>query len=363
MSARIKIRTVEEYEIFRTYLRDRIIPRFETRAQKKIFLKQADKMQLINDRIFIINGNAPLLEYIEDFNETRKRECIERLHLGSHRGLHALFRELNNRYYNIKQSDVKNVLRDCRICSTRTVHTVQTTTTPIIILNKFDRFQCDITYLLEYEADNSGFKYILTVIDCSTKFSWAFPCITKSAQEVHFNLSKIFYGCNIPKELHTDNGLEFRNNLIANLCRQFNIRQIFGAPYHPQSQGQIERYNFTLKRMLISVMNYSNTRNWILILDKTVYEYNLKHNRSVNDSPVNLFHGFRGFNNDINLIEFNNTPSLNELTNDERRILGEFRINYYSSLASNVTRKTRRLGQNIPHNSTMNENERENDRQ
>ncbi len=43
--------------------------------------------------------------------------------------------------------------------------------------------------------------------------------------------------------LLSDNGAEFRNALLAEICKQFNIKQTFTVTYHPSSNGLVERAN------------------------------------------------------------------------------------------------------------------------
>jgi hypothetical protein len=166
-------------------------------------------MRLINGRIYIQINQNTLLEYLEDYNWYYKKQCIQAVHLNSHRGLKALYNEVKLIYYNIKQDDMKRILADCEICSRRRVVRTTTITTLIIILNKLDRLQADITYMVEYEEANQGYKYILNVIDCATKYAWSFPCVYRSAIEVYTHLESIFYSCSAPKELHTDKALNF----------------------------------------------------------------------------------------------------------------------------------------------------------
>lgn len=53
MAALIKIATPQKYEEFKLYLEWRNLPNFETVSAKKTFLKQASRMKLLNNRIFI----------------------------------------------------------------------------------------------------------------------------------------------------------------------------------------------------------------------------------------------------------------------------------------------------------------------
>jgi hypothetical protein len=147
------------------YLRNNQLPNFENASKKQLFIKKCRKLILINERIFVSLELNPL-EYICSFETERKFDLINRINMQSHRGIHTLFNELKNLYYNISREDVKQVLSECVVCSRRTVTTEIERIRPIVLLQKLDRLQIDITYMVEYSEENMGFKYILTVIDC-----------------------------------------------------------------------------------------------------------------------------------------------------------------------------------------------------
>jgi IS30 family transposase len=51
---------------------------------------------------------------------------------------------------------------------------------------------------------------------------------------------------------YCDNGLEFKGALIE-LTNQLGIRMIRGHPYHPQTQGSVEKANSTFKQRLAAL--------------------------------------------------------------------------------------------------------------
>ena len=61
---------------------------------------------------------------------------------------------------------------------------------------------------------NSGNRYILTCIDILSKFAWAFPLKTKTAENIIKNFEKVFKQGRIPLKLQSDGGREFNNNLF-----------------------------------------------------------------------------------------------------------------------------------------------------
>ena len=57
-----------------------------------------------------------------------------------------------------------------------------------------------------------------------------------------------------PEFLHTDQGKNFESNLMKEVCQILRIVKTCTTPFHPQSDGLIERFNCTLLQMLSTVV-------------------------------------------------------------------------------------------------------------
>ena len=68
--------------------------------------------------------------------------------------------------------------------------------------------------------------------------------ITKCLYDNYFR----HYG--FPRRLMSDQGKEFCNNILKEMCYYLNIKKIRTMPYHPQSNGSIERMHYTLCQMI-----------------------------------------------------------------------------------------------------------------
>ena len=75
-----------------------------------------------------------------------------------------------------------------------------------------------------------------------------------------------------PSIVQSDNGKEFKNQVLQNYLKSVNVISKFGRPRHPQSQGQVERANQTLVRRLSKCLD-GLSKEWISVLSKIYSSY------------------------------------------------------------------------------------------
>ncbi len=54
------------------------------------------------------------------------------------------------------------------------------------------RWQADLVEMREFADENNWFNYLLTVIDCFSKYAWAIPIKNKTAEEIIKPFDDIF---------------------------------------------------------------------------------------------------------------------------------------------------------------------------
>ena len=52
------------------------------------------------------------------------------------------------------------------------------------------------------------------------------------------------------RRIQTDQGVNFESELVKHLVNLMNITKVRSSPYHPETNGQVERLNKTLKQIL-----------------------------------------------------------------------------------------------------------------
>ena len=98
--------------------------------------------------------------------------------------------------------------------------------------------------LLQLPRSSQGSSYVLVCVDHFSRFVILAPLSTKSAPMVaHALVTHLLCPYTTPSVLLSDNGLEFKNDVLKNICQQYNIKQTFITAYHPASNGLVERTN------------------------------------------------------------------------------------------------------------------------
>ncbi|XP_042243424.1 uncharacterized protein LOC121880335 [Homarus americanus] len=113
----------------------------------------------------------------------------------------------------------------------------------------------------------------------------------KTAEFVAYDIViHLIYPFTTPKVLLYDNRLEFKNQLVAQICQQYDIQQSFIAAYHPLANGLVERTIHKLLEILrpiASQMHYAR-EDW---LPKVAASINGSINSSTGKSPYYIVYG------------------------------------------------------------------------
>jgi len=150
-------------------------------------------------------------------------------------------------------------------------------------------WQTDFTYL---KVTGWGWFYLSTILDDFSRYIIAWKlCTTMKTGDVTdtLNLALQASGCDQATVLHkprllSDNGSSYVSGELADWLEDRQMDHVRGAPYHPQTQGKIERWHQTLKNRIL-LENYYLPGDLRQQIDAFVEHYN---NRRYHESLQNL---------------------------------------------------------------------------
>lgn len=160
--------------------------------------------------------------------------------------------------------------------------------TSIVTTQPFELVSVDF---LHVDRCSGGYEYILVIIDHFTRYAQAYATTTTSGKAVAdklFNDYALKFG--FPLRIHHDQGGEFENQLFAQLAKNCGVAGSRTTPYHPEGNGQVERFNRTLLQML-KTLTEREKANWKESLNKLTYAYNCTRSEVTGFSPFYLLFG------------------------------------------------------------------------
>eukprot|EP00253_Pinus_taeda_P022868 PITA_22868 len=152
--------------------------------------------------------------------------------------------------------DCVEVVKHCHPCQIYTpkMHTHLAPLFPIVTVVPFTKWGIDFTTCNLPSAANH--KYIILAVDYFTKWAEAMPTYKKDSETtVLFLFNQIISRFDIPREIVTDHGSHFQNQLMSELALKLGFWQENLSPYFPQANGQVKAVNKTLKTILQSTID------------------------------------------------------------------------------------------------------------
>ncbi|UYV65559.1 K02A2.6-like, partial [Cordylochernes scorpioides] len=92
-------------------------------------------------------------------------------------------------------------------------------------------------------------KYLL-IVDYFSKYPEIYQLQDMTTDTIIRRLKRTFSNFGIPETLVSDNGPPFFSKEFQNFTRTWNIVHVTSSPYHPQSNGMVERTVQTLKKLI-----------------------------------------------------------------------------------------------------------------
>jgi hypothetical protein len=200
-------------------------------------------------------------------------------------GAHAVLSEAKKRNKNVTMTDVKTFL------SGQDAYTLHKPTRKQFSRNKHrapgmnTHMQADLADLQSLKRFNSGYRYLLVVVDVFSRYVWAEPIKNKTSRAVADAFKKIIQERK-PWNLFTDAGREFEGE-FKKLLEDNEIRH-----FHPSDAtikcSIVERMNASIKMRLWRYFTHSGKKRYIDVLPEIINAINNSVNRTIGRTPASI---------------------------------------------------------------------------
>ena len=158
-------------------------------------------------------------------------------------------------------------------------------------------WQTDFT---QFKVLDWGWYYLSTILDDYSRYIIAWKLApTMGASDVEETLKLALEKSGLEKarvrhrpRLLSDNGPAYLSKDLKKFLKRKDIDHIRGAPYHPQTQGKIERWHRSMKNVVKLQNYYSPSQLAAAIEDFVAYYNNQRYHESLNNmTPVSIYYG------------------------------------------------------------------------
>ncbi|XP_021985131.1 uncharacterized protein LOC110881062 [Helianthus annuus] len=273
------------------FLRDGTLPEGDW-AARKVRVK-ALQYELINGELYRRSYLGPSLKCVD--NEEAKyvtREIHEGI-CGMHSGLRTVVAKVMNvgfywpRMYETASEEIKRC-DNCQIHAPMT-HCHKHPMIPLSTSWPFQKWAIDI--IGPFPEGPGGVKYVVVAIDYFTKWIEARPLAKITGEQMRrFVLDNIICRYGVPRELVSDNGVQFAGKPFRPWCEQMHIHQVFTSVTHAQSNGLVERANQSVTKGMKGRLERKQ-KGWLEELPFVLWAYRTTPKDCNGEIPFSLTYG------------------------------------------------------------------------
>ena len=199
----------------------------------------------------------------------------------------------SNFYWPGIHGDVTRFCRSCDICQ----KTIRDGKVPKVTLEMmplidtpFKRVAVDLVGPIYPPSEQQGHRYILTLVDYTTRYPDAVPLKSISTEAVAEALVDMYSRLGVPEEVLSDLGTQFVSECMQEVSRLLSIKQLSTTPYHPMCNGLVEKFNGSLKNMLKKLCS-EQPKQWPRYINALLFAYREVPQGSTGYSPFELLYG------------------------------------------------------------------------
>ena len=191
-------------------------------------------------------------------------------------------------YWDQMYKDIRNYIQVCEVCQKRAKMKRKEPLYYIQVGWAFERIEINLVGPLTITKQNNC--YIIVATDYLIRWPEAKAVPDAGAETLaKFIFEDIVCRHGVPQVILSDNGKNFASEIVKILCEKFLIKHTFSSPYHPQTNGMVERLNRTLCNSLAKVKEQDE--NWDIHIPAVLFAYRTKRHSTTGYTPFQLAYG------------------------------------------------------------------------
>ncbi|KAF7117266.1 hypothetical protein RHSIM_RhsimMtG0001900 (mitochondrion) [Rhododendron simsii] len=246
----------------------------------------------LQDGLLMSKGNRVFVPKAGDLRRTLLRECHDTLWAG-HPGEERTLALLKQGYYWPQMcDDVVEYVRTCLICQQdKPEHKKKAGLLEPLPVPKRPWESVSLDYITSLpKVGDIG--TIVTMVDRFSKYATfvAAPKYISAEETAQLFFKHIVKYWGVPKSLVSDRDSRFMGNFWTELFKLLGTSLDMSSSYHPESDGQTERFNYMRQEYLRHFVN-ANQKNWVELLDVAQLCFNSQRSSSTGKSPFEIVTG------------------------------------------------------------------------
>lgn len=209
--------------------------------------------------------------------------------VAAHPGMNKMYYTIRTKFYWPSMiSDIHGTITKCTTCAQNRL-AVRRQTTPLTLFPaKEPLTDLSIDILGPLPPSTTGNRFILVVTDRFSKLTKCIALRVITAISVSSAVIEHWVACyGPPDKILSDQGPQFMSSFFITVMKVLGVETIRTTAYHPQTNGQVERYNRTLATQLRHYVA-ENPKRWDELLPVLTLAYNSQPHRSTGISPFAL---------------------------------------------------------------------------
>lgn len=260
-----------------------------------MWVKQmADENCFLDDRVLWYKKKTATREVPIMWAPTKLRQPIiqaahwamEAGHGGTQRTAERI---MTNYYWPGIHADVGEFIKRCQTCQlAKAKHPNRQPLKPLPICDAPNQ-RVHIDLVGPLRTTNAGNKFVMVITDAFTKYAEVAPIVNKEAETVAQTFfERWIVRHSAPETLVTDQGKEFCNKVLDEMCNFWQVEKRRTGSYRPQSNSSAESFNRSLRKYLLAMLDNKTTLDWEPLLPCLMLAYNCHVHRSTKESPFFL---------------------------------------------------------------------------